>query len=368
MIYKTYGKTGVEVSAVGFGGMRFDTSLPMQKNAELLHYAAQKGITYFDTAPGYCADQSEKIFGIALKEMPRGSYYISTKRKPQEARNKQGFLDEVKKSLDRLNCGYIDFYHIWCLRNMSHYELAFTSGQYEALLEAKQQGLIKHIVCSSHQPGSEIRQIVEDGKVEGVLMGINILNFPYRWQGVTACHERGLGVVAMNPLGGGSIPEHEDKLRFLSKSGETPTEAALRFTIASPQITVTLNGFTTTEHIDAACRVADNALAYTNEEIEAIRKLLGDNMNAACTGCGYCMNCPQSINIAGYMQVYNEKQMFGASEMEMEAILADEHAWGRLVGVSATAADCIECGACEAECTQHLNIIERLAEMAAWER
>ena len=84
MIYNQYGKTGKRVSAVGFGGMRFDTSKPEAENAELLLYAQSKGINYFDTAPEYCNDRSKDIFGIALKQMAdtRDQWYVSTKDSP----------------------------------------------------------------------------------------------------------------------------------------------------------------------------------------------------------------------------------------------------------------------------------------------
>lgn len=368
MIYKTYGKTGKRVSAVGFGGMRFDTTRPQEENAELLHYAQSKGINYFDTAPGYCQDTSEDIFGLALRDM-KGDFFLSTKGNPESVDTAEKAVELLKRSLERLGVDKIDFYHIWCLRKMEHYDLAMRpGGQYEGLLRCQEEGLIDHIVVSSHQPGHEIRQVVTDGKAEGILLGVNLLNFPYRWDGVMAAYESGWGVVAMNPLSGGLIPTHEDKLQFLASDQDTPTEAALRFVIACPQITIALNGFTNKEHIDMACRVADRAKPLTDEDLERIRSEIGDNMNDACTGCGYCWDCPQQIPVPGYMQVYNEKHVFGASDEEMKKKMYGELNWGMLVGAEAHAADCIECGKCERECTQHLPIIERLKEMTAWER
>ncbi len=367
MIYKNYGKTGKKVSAVGFGGMRFNTDLSKEENSELLLYAAQKGINYFDTAPGYCDDQSEDIFGIALSQMKRDSFIVSTKKMPGHGKNKQEHFDFVKRSLERLKVDYIDFFHIWCLRSSEQYTQAFTSGQYEALQMAKEQGLIKHIVCSSHQPGDQIRDIIEDGKVEGILMGINLLNFPYRWKGVESCNENGLGVVAMNPLSGGAIPMNEDMFKFLCEGDETPTEAALRFAIATPQITIALVGFTTKEHIDMAVDIADNSKPMTKAQLDKITDSIGENMNSVCTGCGYCMPCPVNISIPAYMQVYNSKQMFGKSDDEMVKVVQGERDWGLLVASQAFAKDCTQCGHCESVCTQHLNIIERLEEMAKWE-
>jgi len=366
LLYKTYGKTGKKVSAVGFGGMRFDTSRPPEENAELLHYANSKGITYFDTAPGYCNDQSQKIFGIALKDMP-GEHYVSTKGMPHNCDTAAKAREAVMKSLDILGVPKINFYHVWCLRQMDHYHLAMKpGGQYEGLLRCKEEGLIDHIVFSSHQPGKEIRQILEEGHFEGVLMGINILNFPYRWEGVKAAEEMGCGVAAMNPLGGGMIPENAESLKFLASEGETPVEAAMRFVVSCPQITIALNGFTTREHIDTACKVADAAKPFDAAEIERVKTHLSESMNSVCTGCGYCDECPQEIPIPGYMMYYNQKQMFGKNDEEMKKLLENEVSWGTLVGRKADAADCVECGRCEELCTQRLNIIERLKQIASW--
>ncbi|HIJ71764.1 MAG TPA: aldo/keto reductase [Planctomycetes bacterium] len=373
MIYSQYGTTGAKVSAVGFGGMRFDTSRSDADNAQLLLYARSKGINYFDTAPDYCQDHSEDIFGIALKQMAdvRSEIYISTKGMPADFNTADKARRAVEKSLRRLNVNKIDFYHIWCVRRMDQYELAMKKGgQYEGLLKCKQEGLIDHIVISTHLGGGQVRKVIENKEFEGVLLGVNILNFQYRWQGVQAAFDAGLGVVAMNPLAGGIIPKHEKDLAFLSSGNETPTEAAIRFCVSCPQITVALVGFTTKEHIDTACRVADNCKPFTQTDIDRIKESTSKNMDTLCTGCGYCMNnlCPKGIPIANYMQSYNEKLLQQKSDKEMVERMIFQHEWGYLAEGRADAADCIKCGECEQVCTQHLNITERLAEAAQWER
>ena len=197
MNYSKYGKTGANVSSVGFGGMQFDTKLANEKNAELLLHAFDKGINYFDTAPGYCDDKSEDIFGIALKQMAadREKFYVSTKGMPVNFDTADKAIGAVDKSLKRLNIDCIDFYHVWCIRDMKHYELAMKKGgQYEGLLKCKEQGKIKNIVTSTHLRGKDICKIVEDNKVEAILMGVNVLNFLYRWQGVEATYNAGMGV------------------------------------------------------------------------------------------------------------------------------------------------------------------------------
>jgi predicted aldo/keto reductase-like oxidoreductase len=371
MLYKNYGNIGKEVSAVGFGGMQFDETRSNEENAKLLLYAFEKGINYFDTAPGYCSDLSEDIFGIGIDLMKehRDKFYVSTKGMPGDFDTSKKAIGGVEKSLKRLGCGKIDFYHVWCIRNMSQYELAMKpGGQYEGLLKCKEKGLIDHIVISTHLRGSEAKRIVDEGHFDGILLGMNILNFPYRWECVKAAFDSGMGVVAMNPLSGGVIPKHEDKLAYLAGENETPTEAALRFCMSCPQITITLNGFTTTEHIDTACKVADNCTPFSDADISDLKAHISENMNSLCTGCGYCMStCPEDLPIAQYMQIYNEKLMEEKSEADMIKQMEFHHEWGLVANSEVTAAECTVCKKCEQSCTQQLDITERLKEIAEWE-
>lgn len=338
----------------------------------MLLYARSMGINYFDTAPEYCNDTSEDIFGIALKQMTdsRDSHYVSTKGMPTSLETADKARRAVEKSIKRLNVDKIDFYHVWCIRSVGQYELAMKKGgQYEGLARCREEGLIDHIVISTHLPGPQIEDIIRRNEFEGVLLGVNILNFPYRWQSIQAAHEMGLGVAAMNPLSGGLIPQHEDQLTFLSHGDESPTEAALRFCISCPQIAVTLVGFSAKEHIDTACRIAGSARPYTDADLDRVRAHVSKSMNTLCTGCGYCMQCcPENVPIANYMQIYNEKLLFGRTERQMREKVEGNYRWGLLVDRTASAGDCAECAACEEACTQHLNIMERLKEIDGWEK
>jgi predicted aldo/keto reductase-like oxidoreductase len=371
MIYKTLGKTGISISAVGFGGMQFDTTKPNKKNAELLPYAYEKGINYFDTAPSYCEDKSEDIFGIAMKEMAsyRDKFYVASKGMPTSIQSAEAAQRKVEKSLKRLNLDRLDFYYVWCIRKVEHYEMAMKKGGlYDGLLKCKEEGLIGRIFISTHLSGPDVKKILSRNEFEGVLLGVNILNFLYRWEAVQAAHESGLGVLAMNPLAGGVIPKHEKELGFLASGGESPTEAALRFCISCPQITVTLNGFTNKEHIDTACRVADNSTAFTNEDIERVKQNISEGMDSLCTGCGYCIGCcAQDIPVPAYMQYYNDRFIRKKSDRQMVDHLRHHYEWGILADRKANAGDCTQCGECEEACTQHLNIIERLEQIAEWD-
>ena len=132
---------------------------------------------------------------------------------------------------------------------------------------------------------------------------------------------------------------------------------------------MTLNGFTTKEQIDMACKAVDHAEPFTEEEIQRIRRHVTENMDRLCTGCQYCMDqCPKEIPIAGFMQYYNNKILGGKTDQEMTQELDFQKKWGILVDRKAEAEDCIRCGRCEMACTQHLDIIHRLDAIRAWEQ
>ncbi|MCC0646101.1 aldo/keto reductase [Clostridioides sp. ZZV14-6150] len=371
MRYVEYGKTGKMVSVVGYGGLRFDLEKSDQENADLIKYAYEKGINYFDTAPGYCDDRSEDIFGLAFRQIIKGGktdFYVSTKGKPKEYDTAEKAIDAVKKSIERLGVSKINFYHIWNIRKMEHYEFAMRpGGQYEGLLKCKEEGLIDHIVFSSHQPGDEVIKVLDENKFEGVTMGINILNFPYRLKGAKHAVENGYGVVAMNPLSGGTIPKYNEELSFLAREGESTVESALRFNIGIPQINISLIGVNKKQDIDDACKIADENKIYSDKDIHDIETRLSKNMNEICTGCGYCKVCPKDINTPAYMLFYNEKQMFKKSDEEMIKSVYGLAHWNYTMNSKAKAKECIACGKCEIECTQHLPIIARLKEIKQWE-
>lgn len=371
MKYVTYPGTDKQVSVVGFGGLRFDLNKTDEENAEMILYAYEKGINYFDTAPGYCEDRSEKIFGVAFRKLlaeGKNDFYVSTKSKPKMCPTKELAIASVKRSLEVMGIPKIHFYHVWCIRKMEHYELSMEEGgQYEGLKWCQEEGLIDHLCFSSHQPGEEVVEVLDAHTFAGVTMGINLLNFPYRWKGVDHAYKEGYGVVAMNPLCGGTIPTHEKELAFLAEPEETATQAALRFNIASKEITISLIGFGKNSDIDEACDMADHAKPFTEADLEAIKEKFQGVTKEICTGCGYCRVCPKGINIPGYMLLYNEKQMFHKTEEEMIEMVYGLEYYNYSANTEGKAGDCIKCGNCQQECTQHLSIVERLEAIARWE-
>ncbi len=354
---KPYGSTGKQVSVIGFGGMRFANPDDIDANAEVVLHAYERGITYFDTAPHYCQDKSEAILGAAFRKMTPGTFYSSSKCMAADG---DEFRRSLEQSLGRLGLDRITFFHIWCLIRPEQWGERVRGGAVEAALKAKEEGLIEHVVASAHLAGDDIRELLTHGEIEGITLGYCALNFPYRQDGVRAAGELGKGCVTMNPLAGGLIPQHPERFAFL-KGPDDPSvvAAALRFNVSDPDVTCALVGFTTKAHVDEAVEAVEGFTPYSDARRDALRQHILDSFGELCTGCGYCLPCPEGIPIPQMMDVYNLR-LIGQDDKTLKGRLK----WHWNVEAE-MAAQCVECGVCEDRCTQHLPIRDRLKEVAA---
>ncbi|MCC5912305.1 MAG: aldo/keto reductase [Clostridiaceae bacterium] len=361
MIYRDYGKTGKKVSTIGFGGMRFGKDEDYA--AEVVRRANELGINYFDTAPFYCNDRSEEIFGKAFKNMP-GEFYVSTKSMVNKEPDADSVRRRLEKSLKRIGVDKINFFHMWCIMDLEQYKKVMApGGPYEGALKAKQEGLIEHLVFSTHCKGEDIRTIIEDDVFEGVLLGYNVMNHPYRQEGIKAAMEHNIGVVTMNPLGGGLIPQHKEYFEFIKQwDDETVSQAALRFNAAQEGITVSLAGMGSLEEVEENINTLKHPIAFSEEKLQEIKKKIINDMDSLCTTCSYCTKCPKKIHIPHYLEAYN--LMILKDEATMKKHIDWLKQEGRIKEESPSPDECIACGVCEELCTQKLPIIQRLKEIA----
>ena len=351
-------KHGKKVSAIGFGGMRFrkeDYENSFEEAAKVAIKANELGINYFDTAPFYCDDKSEEIMGVAFKHMPN-PFYVSTKSGYSSEKTADAVRKRIDKSLKRLGVEKITFFNMWCILNLEQYRNVMApGGPYEGALKAKEEGLIEHITFSTHCSGAEIETIVNEGYFEGVTLGYNASNFAFRQRGIKAAYAKGLGVVTMNPLGGGIIPENPDFYSFIKEnSDDSLAQAALKFNASHREITVTLAGMGSISEVLENIKAGESFGEMTEEKIIKMSKQLNTSLDALCTGCQYCKSCPKDIDIPKYMDAYNMYVLKGDSEEITNRL---KWHWGL---DSKGAGECISCGKCERLCTQHLPIIERL--------
>ncbi len=358
MIYREYGKTGKQVSLLGFGGMRFESIDDRSKCVELMVEAAEGGINYFDTAPAYFGTKSEEVFGEGLAELRARNlpYYLATKTFTSEP---AAIRAEIEAQLTRLKVDVIDFYHIWCITDLANWEVRKKNGVLDTFRQLKEEGLIRHICVSSHLTGDQIKVLLLEGVFEGVLFGYSAYNYRTRAAAFDAVRSEKLGCVIMNPLGGGIIPQHPELFQgLITRPDETVTQAALRFLFAHPEISSALVGFANSAQLKEALTVANDSTTLSPSQLEEIKKRVTNSFEGVCTGCGYCDDCPEGIPIPKLMDAWNQK-IFA----NKDSAITDRLKWHWSLSKD-VAGKCISCGQCETACTQHLPIIERLAAIA----
>ena len=359
MLYREYGKTGKKVSILSFGGMRFGRVDDHDECVKMMVTAAKGGVNYFDTAPGYFETRSEIVFGKGFAEIKKLGlpFYSATKTFKTTEREIRA---EVEAQLKRLGIPAIDFYHIWCITELENWQSRKNDGVLNTFRKLKSEGLIKHICVSSHLAGEEIKDLLMEGVFEGVLLGYSAYNYKTREPAFKAVQAKKLGMVVMNPLGGGIIPQNPEKFAFLQRPGEGIVAAALRFIWDHEDINSALVGFQNVEQVNEALKAVDEYKQRSADELDKLKSGSFTSMEGLCTGCGYCEKCPSGIPIPQFMDAYNHKLLSGRQD---SSAISNRLRWHWSLEAS-QAGDCTECGQCEKACTQHIKIIDRLKEIA----
>jgi len=360
MIYHRYPSLGIDVSAIGFGGMRFNAGDDIGTCAALVKTAYDNGVNYFDTAPAY--ERSEEIFGLAFKQMKKTKtekpFYVSTKTSkadPDQIRS------QLETSLQRMNLDYIDFYHVWCVMSLEDFENRKAKGALAEFERLKDQGLVKHICISTHMTGPDVEKVLCDYPFDGVLLGYSAMNFAYRDVGLDAAAKLNRAVVVMNPLGGGVIPRSPKLFEFLkTTSNQSVVQAALTFLLNDPRITIVLVGLSDKEQLAEAIMAVEKFKPIPPASIEKIRAGLKDAFNQLCTSCRYCEDkCPQNIPVPKLMDSFNHLLL----NYDHKFIVERLHLHWNVPPESDVYQSCTACGQCELACTQKLPITERVEKI-----
>lgn len=315
----TLGKTGITVPQNAFG------ALPIQRvdlptAVSLLRNAYDGGMRFFDTARAY-SDSEEKI-GVAFAGM-RDKVYIATKT---QAKTPEAFWADLETSLRLLQTDYVDLYQLHCAKQC--YRPGDGTGMYEALLEAKAQGRIRHIGITAHLIGVA-EEIVESGLYETLQFPFSYISDQRDVALVRACEAAGMGFIAMKGLAGGLLNNAEACMAFMQQFEALP-----------------IWGIQRQSELDQWLRFFDEAPAMTPELeaiIDADRKSLAGEF---CRGCGYCAPCTVGITIN---QCARMSQMIRRAPSQ---VWLSEHWQAEMAKID----DCIECGLCMSRCPYGLEI------------
>ncbi len=361
MIYRELGNTGLKVSQLGFGAMRLpmvgegaDARVNRELAIPMLHAAFDAGLTYVDTAVGYCNEDSQRAVGEALKGY-RDRIVVSTKN--HEYEDEKVWWQHLENSLERLQVDAIDIYNHHGI-NWERYVKTVEPRLSKLMRKAKDQGLIRNIGTSFHDTNENLINLINTGYVSVITLQYNMLDRRLE-EGIALAHERGIGIVVMGPVAGGRLGVNSDVLKALVPGVERVPELALRFVLSNPNVSVALSGMSTMQHVQENVAVASDGRTLSDEERQAIQAQLARLKAMAdlyCTGCEYCMPCPQGVNIPYIFGKYNEARVYGLWDAARQAY----QAWTRVSGQRADA--CVECGLCEEKCPQHIPIREQLRE------
>jgi len=330
MEYRVLGKTGLKVSAMGFGGIPIQR-VSEKEAVEIVHLAVDKGINFIDSARGY-TDSEEKL-GMALKGK-RDKVIIATKTM---ARDEKSMTQDIETSLRNFQTDYIDLYQCHNVKTDADLEKVLgPSGALEALFKAKEAGKIGHIGITGHMDETLIKAI-EAYDFETVQFPRNFMEDAGEEELFPKARAKGLGTIIMKPLAGGAFKKADRALRYL---------LGLDYSTIIP-------GMDSLEQVEKNTSLANEFKALTEDEIQQLveeAKALGQKF---CRRCEYCKPCPQGIDIPGFFILHGYFERYGLADWAIE----------RYRNIKPSAGECIECGICETRCPYELPIREMLKKV-----
>ncbi len=381
MQYRRFGRLDWQVSALGFGAMRLPViggdrgAIDEMTALAMVRHAFDQGVNYVDTAYLYHDGQSERFVGRALQDGYRARVKLATKM-PMRLVDSAQDLDRIfTDQLAKLQTDHIDFYLFHGVNRDRWQQMLAV----DALAWAEQEqasGRIGALGFSFHDT-FEVFQEVIDGYDRWAFCQIqyNYVDSESspRTPGARGLHyaaAKGLAVVVMEGIQGGNLavtpPGAIQAIWDRAATPRTPAEWALQWLWNQPEVSVVLSGMSTmqqvTENLASACRSAPHSLSPDELRlISCVRGTMLDQGFIGCTGCSYCQPCPQGVAIPDILALYNAYYTKRDDARRQQEILAE---YQTTIGPDRGAGRCAQCGACEAECPQHLPIRTLLARAA----
>ncbi|MBN2060371.1 MAG: aldo/keto reductase [Deltaproteobacteria bacterium] len=380
MQYRTLGKTGLKVSALGFGCMRLpvidggsgntgsDPNRPINEReaVEMFNYAIEQGINYFDTAYMYHGGQSEKLLGKSLGKK-RKKIMLTTKLPARMVERPEDFEKFLGEQLGRLNTDYLDFYLCHGLRRQSWKKIR-EFGILDFLDRIISEGRARHVGFSFHDDTDTFKEIVDSYDWSLAQIQYNYFDEHYQAgrEGLEYAHGKGLAVVIMEPLRGGkltdTIPDSVRKIWDSIEGENTPAQWGLRWVWNHKGVSTVLSGMSNMsqliENVDTAGKSASIG-SMTPDELDIIKRVKDryqELLQVNCTRCGYCMPCPNGVDIPMNFTAYNDFFLFKNPERNIML-------YNRLLSPEQKASNCLECGECEEKCPQGIEIINELKKV-----
>ena len=368
-------KSGNALSVLGFGCMRFSRGLnlkiDMDAAEKLVLSAIEQGVNYFDTAYVYGGSEAA-LGGILYRNSgAREKINIATKLPHQLCKTYEDFDRIFLEQCKRLHTETIDYYLVHNLSSLASWEGLVTLGIEKWIAEKKTNGQIKRIGFSFHGAQNEFMALLDAYSWEFCQIQYNYMNENYQAgrAGLLKAHEKGLPVIVMEPLLGGKLatglPKKAAKLFHDADSEMTPAGWAMRWLWNQPEVTVVLSGMNSMEQLNDNIKNAETATPHILTEREAaifpeVISIFRESYKVPCTGCNYCMPCPNKVNIPACFSAYNTSYAVGT----VAGLLQYATSTGSIhPGENFGPDSCVKCGQCEKKCPQHIPIMKSLEDV-----
>ncbi len=328
-----FGRTGMMVSRLGFGG------IPIQRDTEeeaiaVVRRCLDLGINYIDTANGYTT--SEERIGKAVKGR-RESVFIATKT---GGRTREDVDKHLTLSLERLQTSYIDLYQFHGVNNQKHLDqILDPNGLLDFVKNAKREGKVRHIGITSHQMDIAKKAIASD-QFETIMFPFNFVTDEAATELLPLARQHDMGFIAMKPLAGGMIDNASICFKYLFQFPDV---------LAIP-------GIEKTAEIEEIVGILEHSPALTSSDRAEMQKMKQELGKEFCHRCDYCQPCTMEIPISTVM-----------TSASFARRLPEERFFGDMVGKAMeAAAKCADCGNCEERCPYKLPIRKVLRERVQW--
>lgn len=358
-----------KISLLGFGAMRLPVTnaeteeIDTAKAEKMINYAWESGVNYFDTAWPYHNGQSETVLARALARYPRESYFLADKMPIWEVNTPSDVEDIFEKQLVKCGVDYFDFYLLHSM-SVSKWEKTRRFKAYDYLAKQKEKGRIRRLGFSFHDTAATLETIADVAAWDFAQIQLNYLD----WELLDArgqydvLTKRSIPVAVMEPVRGGTLATlSPEALALLAQAGPNVSAAswAIRFAAGLPNVYTVLSGMSTMEQLKDNIKTMSPFSPLSDSE----RKLLNDALvlfrkvsPILCTGCRYCMDCPNGVDIPKNFELYNHY----LQTSEWSAFINGYFT----IGADKQAARCIGCGICQDKCPQKINIPDLMPKIA----
>jgi len=374
--YRLASRSGLKISALSFGCMRFADA---ESAAATVRKAIELGVNYFDVAPAYGGGTAEPWLAAGLKGL-RDKAIVTAKSGPgdggagigEEYRPAVGFgirsadqaRTQIERSMKILGVDHLDVYQLWsCSSDVTFNEALKPGGFLEGVRKAQSEGLFDHLGITGHADSDTMIRWLSDYDFDLVTIPFQAADTS-RARFVQFCAERGIGVIAMNPLAGGHLARVAGIFPkiALELGCETMVEAALRFLVEYPGVTTALCGLTYPEQVEEGVKAAGKGALAPDiaSDLESRVWEVYSNVKHLCTGCGYCGDCPEGILIPKVLEMYTKSLVPSLSETAFDDLVqkASENPKGY------DPSGCVACKECEKHCPNGLPISQLMSDAA----